>query len=434
MYFTQRFYLSAAVIVCTMAIGHFAGLPFGVSATLLAAGIALTLADSAALWAFGRNAVEARRTVAERLSNGDDNPVTIDVESILPFAIDITVIDELPVQFQMRNAAYPLHVDKQGHAQLVYHIRPTERGSYGFGRIRLFVRTPLALVERRFTKGDPKDVKVYPSYLMLRRYELLAMSNNLQEMGIKRIRRPGNNTDFDEIKDYVEGDDYRTINWRATARRHHLMVNVYQEERSQQVISVIDKGRMMHRAWRGMTLLDYAINAALVLSYVATRRDDRAGLVTFADHFDTFVPPERRSGQMQRLLEALYNQQTDFAETDFSQLLTGLTRSLSRRSLLILFTDFLGIHALERQLPILRQIALRHRLLIVFFSDEQQEDYIATRPTDTEDYYRHVIAEKYAAEQQLIVSTLRRYGIQALLTTPRHLSIDAVNRYLQMAY
>ena len=182
------------------------------------------------------------------------------------------------------------------------------------------------------------------------------MSNNLHEMGLKRIRRIGHNTDFEQIKDYIPGDDYRTINWRATARRHQLMVNQYQEERSQPVYSVIDKGRMMQQAFAGMTLLDYAINAALVLSYVAVRKEDKAGLVTFSDGFDTFVSASNQPGHIRRLQEALYAEQTQFAESDFSALLVGLSHRVSRRSLMVLYTSFTGLVSLRRQLPYLRRL------------------------------------------------------------------------------
>ena len=222
-----------------------------------------------------------------------------------------------------------LLLEKQSDATITYDLRPTERGVYGFGHVRVFVSSPLGLVQRRFTCCEPQDVKVYPSYLMMRQYELLAMSSNLTEMGIKRIRRVGHNTDFDQIKDYVHGDDYRTINWRATARRHQLMVNVYQEERAQQVYQVVDKGRMMQQTFQGMTLLDYAINASLVL----------------------------------------------FAETDYSALLAGLSRHVTYRSLLILYTSFTSMAALRRQLSYLRQLAMRHRLLIVFFEDEELRSF-----------------------------------------------------------
>ena len=268
--------------------------------------------------------------------------------------------------------------------------------------------------------------------MMLNRYELLAMSNNLTEMGIKRIRRVGNNTEFEQIKEYVKGDDYRMINWKASARRHQLMVNVYRDERSQQIFSVIDKGRVMQQSFRGMTLLDYSINAALVLSYVAMHREDKAGLITFADNMDTFIAPSRQSGQMERLLEALYSQETKFSETDFSSLCANVHKQVSKRSLLIVYTNFSGMTALNRQLSYLRLLNQWHRVLVVFFEDTELSDYIHSPKTSTEDYYQHVIAEKFAYEKRLIVSTLRQNGILSLLTTPENLSVDVINKYLEM--
>jgi uncharacterized protein (DUF58 family) len=222
------------------------------------------------------------------------------------------------------------------------------------------------------------------------------------------------------------------------------MVDVYQEERSQQVFSVIDKGRMMQQTFLGMTLLDYAINASLVLSYVAVNKQDKAGLITFSDQFETFVQASRQQGQMQTLQEALYAEQTVFGETDYSALLAGLSRHVTRRSLLILYTSFTSMAALRRQLSYLRQLAMRHRLLVVFFEDEELRDFVqgtslhqspATlhpSPITTEQTYQRVIAEKFAYEQRLIVHTLRQYGIQSLLTTPQNLSVDVINKYLEI--
>ena len=388
------------------------------------------LVDIAMLWS--RRGIHAYRTLSPRFSNGDDNPVSIRLESNYPFAVRVEVIDEVPFVFQRRDVLFKAAIRKQSDVTITYHLRPTERGVYGFGHVRVFVNTVLGLVQRRFTCCAPQDVKVYPSYMMLRQYELLAMSNNLTEMGIKRIRRIGHNTDFEQIKDYVVGDDYRTINWRATARRHQLMVNVYQEERAQQVYQVVDKGRMMQQTFNGMTLLDYAINASLVLSYVAINKQDKAGLVTFSDKFETFIHASRQSGHMQTLQEALYAEHTEFAETDYSALLTGLSRHVSHRSLLVLYTSFTSMAALRRQLSYLRQLAMRHRLLVVFFEDEELRTFANTPARKTEDTYQRVIAEKFAYEQHLIVQTLRQYGIQALLTTPNNLSVDVINKYLEM--
>lgn len=430
MYLAHRFYFFLIAIILTLLVGFAVPPLFFIGRILVLLMLIAVLVDIAMLWS--RRGIHAYRTLSPRFSNGDDNPVSIRLESNYPFAVRVEVIDEVPFVFQRRDVLFKAAIRKQSDVTITYHLRPTERGVYGFGHVRVFVNTVLGLVQRRFTCCAPQDVKVYPSYMMLRQYELLAMSNNLTEMGIKRIRRIGHNTDFEQIKDYVVGDDYRTINWRTTARRHQLMVNVYQEERAQQVYQVVDKGRMMQQTFNGMTLLDYAINASLVLSYVAINKQDKAGLVTFSDKFETFIHASRQSGHMQTLQEALYAEHTEFAETDYSALLTGLSRHVSHRSLLVLYTSFTSMAALRRQLSYLRQLAMRHRLLVVFFEDEELRTFANTPARKTEDTYQRVIAEKFAYEQHLIVQTLRQYGIQALLTTPNNLSVDVINKYLEM--
>ena len=432
MYLRYRFYYLLSAVILIIALGYAVPPLFSIGRILFWLLVALVVMDFILLWS--RRGIQAYRTLSPRFSNGDDNPVSIRIESNYPFAIHTDVIDEVPPIFQRRDILFKADVRRLGEATITYQLRPTERGVYSFGRVRVFASTLLGLVERRFTCCEPQSVKVYPSYLMLRQYELLAMSNNLKEMGIKRIRRIVNNTDFEQIKDYIVGDDYRTINWRATARRHQLMVNVYQEERSQPVYSVIDKGRMMQQAFEEMTLLDYAINASLVLSYVAVNKQDKAGLITFSDQFGTFVQASRQQGQMQQLQEALYAEHTQFGETDYSALLAGLSRHVTHRSLLILYTSFTSMASMRRQLQYLRQLALRHRLLVVFFEDEELSSYLSSLPShlSTESVYQHVIAEKFAYEQRLIVQTLRQYGIQSLLTTPRNLSVDVINKYLEM--
>lgn len=380
----------------------------------------------------------AFRQLPDRFSNGDENVVRIRVENNYRFPIRVEVVDEIPFVFQRRDVSFEAYIPQAEAKTIRYSLRPTHRGVYGFGRVRVFVASPIGLLRRRFTCCEAHDVKVYPSFLMLHQYELLAISNNLTEMGIKRIRRVGHHTDFEQIKDYVTGDDFRTINWKASARRSKLMVNVYQDERSQQIYNVIDKGRVMQQAFRGMTLLDYSINASLVLSYVAMYKEDRAGLATFSNDFDTFVPASRRPGHMQMLLETLYAQQTEFGETDYSALVANLNKHVTKRSLVVLYTNFTGLVSMQRQLPYLQQLNKRHRLLVVFFEDEELKEYISihhaplTTHRSTESYYRQVMADRFVYEQRLIVSTLRQHGILSLLTTPQNLSVDVINRYLEM--
>ena len=439
-----------------MASGYLWSPMFTVGRVALLLFVLAAIADALLLWSPTLNAqrstlnsqpsaLNAFRQMSDRFSNGDENDVRIRVESNYRFPVRVEVIDEIPFIFQRRDICFRAKIEKMEATTIKYSLRPTKRGVYGFGQIRVFAASPIGLVQRRFTCGEAKDVKVYPSFLMLHQYELLAISNNLTEMGIKRIRRVGHHTDFEQIKDYVAGDDFRTINWKASARRSKLMVNVYQDERSQQIISVIDKGRVMQQAFQGMTLLDYSINAALVLSYVAMYKEDRAGLATFSSDFDTFVPASRRPGHLQVLMEALYAQQTEFGETDFSALVANLNKHVTKRSLIVLYTNFTGQVSLQRQLPYFQQLNQRHRLLVVFFEDVELKQYIEgfhaidhqrstlnAQRSNLEDYYRQVMADRFVYEQRLIVSTLRQHGILSLLTTPENLSVDVINRYLEM--
>lgn len=430
MFLTRRFYLLIVLTAILMALGIVWSPMLIVGQVALVAFIIGVAVD--ALNLYTRVKLSARRECAERFSNGDDNPVILNVRNRCPQRLKLTIIDELPPEFQKRDFKLSAMLDGNRTIQLTYDLRPTRRGEYHFGHILLYATTRLQLVERRIICAKPTMVKVYPSYVMLKKYEILALSNNLTEMGIKRIRRAGNNTDFEQIKDYVQGDEYRHINWKASARRAHLMVNVYQDERSQQIFSLIDKGRLMQQAFNGMTLLDHSINASLVLSYVAIHRQDKAGLMTFADKFDSFVKAEQHSLQMQRIMDCLYNQQTTFGESDYSMLCPNINKLVGKRSLLMLYTNFTDFGALKRQLPYLRMLNRRHRLLVIFFDDPELHNFTISPQKKEIEYFEHVIAEKMLYDRRLIVSTLRQNGIYSLLTTPDQLTVDVINKYLEM--
>lgn len=430
MFLTRRFYIVIITIIGIIAAGYWLSPLFVVGKVLLALFLLILLTEIVML--YWRHGIQARRSCSDRFSNGDDNVVRVHIDNAFPYKVKVEVIDEIPFVFQRRDICFKATVDAKDSTTIEYKLKPKERGVYGFGNIRTFATVGLGMVSRRFTTKAKRDVKVYPSYLMLRQYELLAMSNNLQELGIKKIRRVGHNTDFEQIKEYVQGDDYRTINWKASARRHALMVNVYQDERSQNIYNVIDRGRVMQQAFDGMTLFDYAINASLVLSYVAIRKDDKAGLITFDERFETFIPASKQSGQMEMLMDSLYAQKTSFGETDYFSLCVHVDKHINRRSLLVLYTNFSDMVSMRRQMSYLQQLARKHVVLVVFFLDKEQQEFIDTPAVDVEDYYRHVIAEKFSYEKRLIVSTLRQNGIYSLLTTPDQLSVNIINKYLEL--
>ena len=204
-----------------------------------------------------------RHSKYQRLSNGDQNELQLQVVNHCNFKLSLDLIDELPVQFQFRNFKISIQLQSAEEKKLAYTVRPLTRGEYHFGKINAFLKSPLNLIERHFTVEEPFLMKCYPSFIKLRQFELMAISNRLSDTGIKKIRRIGHSSEFEQIKEYVIGDDIRTINWKATARRDQLMINHYRDERAQQVYCLVDMGRIMKMPFDGMTLLDHSVNASL---------------------------------------------------------------------------------------------------------------------------------------------------------------------------
>ena len=335
--------------------------------------------------------------VLEKFSNGDENPVRIILENRYPIALALQVVDELPEQLQIRDQVFRLSLESGGVKEIDYNIRPTKRGAYAFGVVNVFAATVLGIVRRRYQLGEAKDVAVYPSFIQMRKYELLAISNQLQAFGVKKIRRIGNNMEFEQIKNYVSGDDYRKVNWKATARRGHLMVNQYQDERSQQVYSVIDKGRVMQMPFEGLSLLDYAINSSLVISNIALKKGDKAGIVTFQQKVNSILPASSRNMQLNLILEHLYKQKTGYKESDYSKLYIALKRKVTQRSLVLLYTNFESLSALKRQLPFLKRIKQQHLLVCIFSSKiRKSKKVIHRKAEDLEEVYTKGIAEQLA--------------------------------------
>lgn len=379
-----------------------------------------------------RTGMTGERHTLERWSNGDQNPVSLALQSGYGIPVRIRVIDELPEQFQKRDLVFSAAVPSWGRHTFNYQVRPVRRGVYHYGAIQVFASTPIGLVERRFGLDRAKEVAVYPGYLQLRRYELLAISDRLSLAGVKRVRRIASQAEFERIKEYVPGDDRRTVNWKATARRGRLMVNQYQDERAQQVFALIDTGRVMKMPFEGMALLDHAINAALVISSIAMHKEDRAGLITFSNTVHDVLPASNRRGQMGRVLHALYAQGTDHRETDIATLFAAVERNIHQRSLLLLFTNYESRQAMERQLPYLRQLARRHAVVPIFFINTELEHDVATLPADTEQVYVRTTAERMMHEKRAIARELERNGMPAILCRPQDLTVSVINRYLAM--
>lgn len=432
LFLTSRFYtlIVAAVIVYVFAF-FFPLLmwPAFIFSLLLMAAV---FVDMILLYA-RRSPLRVSRRLPEKLSNGDPNPVHVSVLSSFPFAVDITMVDELPVQMQNRNFKMPGRISPGTRFVFDYELNPTERGEYQFGDIHCFATSVLRLVERRVTTSAEHTVACYPSYLQMRKYQLLASSNKLNEAGVKQLRRIGHSLEFEQIKEYVPGDDYRTINWKASSRRDNtLMVNNYTDERSQPVYCIINTGRVMKMPFEGMTLLDYAINTTLVVSSVALTKQDKAGLVTYADRNVNILPAERTSMQMNNILARLYNLKTDFAESDIERLYVHVKTRIPNRSLLIYFTNYESHSSMERDLPYLKMLNKNHLLLLVFFENTELRSVLNGRAGTVEQVYTKTVAEKFAFEKKQIVKSLQQQGIISVLTQPKNLTVNALNKYLEI--
>ncbi len=373
-----------------------------------------------------------RRDVPERLSNGDDNQLQIYIKNFYTFKVYLGIIDEIPFQFQKRDLWFKSSLEAGARKVISYTLRPTKRGEYIFGQVRLYVQSPLRLVTRRFNFGEEVTVPVYPSFLQLRKYELMAISNRLSEYGIKKIRRVGHSMEFEQVKNYVQGDDYRSVNWKATARKGDLMVNSFTDERSQHVYCIIDKSRTMKMPFEGLSLLDYAINASLVLSNVALLKQDKAGLITIAEKTGSVVSADRRPAQLGKIMEVLYKEKSHYLELNMEALYTSVRGTLKQRSLIVMYTNFESTSALNRQLPFLKRIAKFHLLLVVFFENTELKVITEKPVQNVEDIYIQTIAAKFAYEKKLMVRELARHGIISLLTPPEKLTVNVVNRYLSI--
>lgn len=373
----------------------------------------------------------AYRECPDRMSNGDMNPLAIVVKNEYPFTASIKIVEEVPFQFQKRDLIFNTSLKPREVKTFRYDLRPTQRGVYLFGNINIFVSGVFGLINRRYIFMQERNVAVYPSFLEMHKYELLAASHRLTDYGVKKIRRVGNATEFDHIKHYVVGDDPRTINYKASSRVNQLMVNTYQEEKSQPVYCLIDKGRTMKMPFNEMTLLDYAINSTLMVASTALNKGDKVGLITFSKGIDEILPADKQARQRNKILEALYAQRTDFKETDYERLYVTVRRKLTQRSLIILFTNFETVSGMRRQLKYMSRLAKDHLVLVSFFLNSEFNEILETEPNDIEDTFRKGMAEKMSNDKFLIIKELNRHGIYTILSKPEDLTINSINKYLE---
>jgi uncharacterized protein (DUF58 family) len=367
-----------------------------------------------------------------KLSLGAENPITLSLHNRGRRPATFWLRDEPPEAFIIETRILKGEIAPHNCWQGIYHVRPLRRGDYQFGHLTLRWLGPLGLVIRQAMVKAAGPVKVYPNLLDVRRYDLLLRRNRLQEMGLRSSRMFGEGTEFERLREYLPDDEFRRIDWKATARRRRPVTVEYQTERSQSVMTVLDAGRMMQAPVAQIAKLDYVVNAALLLAYVATGKGDRVGMMSFADEVEHYLSPRQGRGQFYRMLELLYKIQAQPVEPDYRRALTYLALKQRRRALVVIFTDLTGGISLESLTVQVAALARSSLPLVVTISDPEVVAAARQRPQDSLTVYQRAAANQLLDERRVTLDRLRQRGVLTLDVPANQLSTAVINRYLEL--
>ncbi len=314
----------------------------------------------------------------------------------------------------------------------IYHVRPPRRGDYRFGDLHLRWETPLGLLRRTRRIPAAGPVKVYPNLVDVRKYDLLLRRNRLMDLGLRTRRIQGAGGEYARLRDYLPDDEYRRINWKATARRGKPITTEFEAERSQNVMILLDTGRMMRSPVGDIAKLDYAVNAVLLLAYVATQKGDKVGLLAFADAPTAWVAPRSGKGQFQRMLELLYAVESVPVEPDYGAALAALDARRLKRSLVLVFTELTGSVSTEMLVRQMVRLRTRHLPLLVTVGDPTVQALARQPITGSDALYQRTVAEGLLEERRLALDRLQRAGVLTLDVPADELSVAVINRYLEI--
>lgn len=429
-FLTKRFFVVWAIAVILFILSFSLNFLFPLAKLVLIILLAFTFVDYILVQLFEKK-IECNRTVPLVLPLGDEQTISIFVKNNQNTIAKIEVVDELPEEFQKRDFSFKFNLSSNEEKTITYNVRALTRGAYKFGNCNIFVSTLLGFIQHKIIFDLKKTTPVYPSSVQVKKHELLLFNKLHTFQGVKKMRKIGHSYEFEQIKNYTDGDDIRTINWKATGRRNQLMINQFGDEKSQQIYSILDKSRAMNMPFNGLSLLDYAVNTTLVISNTAIHKDDKAGVLTFNEKMGNFVKANKKPGQLKLISETLYKEQESSLEANFELLYNAITKLIKQRSLVILYTNFESYYTLERYLPILRKINRSHLLLVVVFKNTEIENYSYQHAKDTLDIYHKTIGKKFLLEKEMMVKELAKYGIQSVLTAPEDLSTQTINKYLE---
>ncbi|MEA2684283.1 MAG: hypothetical protein QOK05_2611 [Chloroflexota bacterium] len=422
-----------------VAFGVVAGLPalaiFRAEAWLVFAAAILALAVLTAWDGFATPAppgFRATRVMPRPLSLGEREQVTVTVDAVGGAGLYFEIADHAPAELAPDRRVLNGRFDPAGRGTGHYTVEPPRRGSYAFGAVDVRCRRDRGLWWRQARLQLPEQVAVYPNTVAVRRHEMRLRRGLVPLTGARRAMLSGSATSLASLRDYLPGDDIRRINWTATARRDSPVTMEFEAERGQQLIVLVDTGRLMTAPAGNLTKLDHAVNAALLLGWVAQRQGDRVGLATFSDRVKTYLPPRPGQAQMRAMNEVLYRVRGEYTEPDFGSVLSLVATRAGRRSLVVVLTDLLEKESSRELVGHAVRLARRHLVLVVALTDPE---LLATRDraiTDADRAYQWAAAEDLLAARRESFEVLRRGGVHGLEARAGQLSPLVVERYLEL--
>lgn len=383
-----------------------------------------------ALWAPVASLVVERRAPM-RISLGATARDTLLLENRGKLATRVRITDDLPEILvregaDVREVALPPGRDER----VEFSVRADRRGDAEYGDVHVRVLGPLGLAwrQKRLYRADP--LRVLPGVLEVRRYRLLGLHNRLREAGFRAVRQRGEGGSFESLREYVRGDDPRIIDWKATAHRSKLIVRQYEAERRQNVVMLVDAGRLMTEKVGDRERIDYALTAALLLADVASVHGDLVGLLVFADRVQQYIPPSRSS--ISTLAEALGAVHARIAEPNYPAAFTYLAKQLRRRSLLVAFTDIIDAQASSALVAHLGKAASRHLPIVVAIRNPDLEASAQLAARTPAEVYRRAAAEELLQARAAALTSMQRSGVLVADSRPTDAVPDVVNRYLDV--
>ena len=374
----------------------------------------------------------AERQLGHIASIAKTHRVTLTVSNLRERETMAWIRDDVDQDLAPQPEDFIVALKPHSRSTLHYDMRPTTRGAYTLDCIYIRVRSRFGFWQRFLQYENHSRIHVYPDMKQLAEYAVLARTNRLSQIGVRRTRKVGQDHDFERLRDYSRDDNFKHIDWRATARRNKLTVKDYQSSQSQRLIFLVDCGRMMTNQASGLSLLDHALNSMLMLSYVALRQGDSVGLLCFSDEISRYVPPRGGGSQMNRLLHACYDRTPRLVESRYDQAFLYLAAHCRKRALVILITnliDEVNANQVERYLG---SLVGRHLPLGVMLRDHHLFDAAEGQPGRELDIYTAGAAASILSWRHQVLKDMESKGVLSLDVFPEDMTAPLVNRYLQV--